>query len=96
MYKRQRPDLAILLDLPASTAQTLIAKKNARSYTDRAADLQEADGVYLEDVRQVYLALAAEDSRWSIIQVEREERIRSIDQISTEILQMTLAALKRS
>ncbi|OAI51422.1 thymidylate kinase, partial [Planctomyces sp. SCGC AG-212-M04] len=58
-----RPDLAILLDLPASTAQTLIAKKNARTYTDRAADLQEADAAYLEEVRQVYLALAAEDSR---------------------------------
>ena len=31
--KLPRPDLSILLDLPASTAQTLIAKKNARAYT---------------------------------------------------------------
>jgi dTMP kinase len=88
-----RPDLAILLDLPAQAAQTLIAKKNARTYTDRAADLQEADATYLENVRQVYLALAAEDPHWNIIEVDREKAIRSIDAISSEALQLALAAI---
>lgn len=94
--KLPRPDLAILLDLPASTAQTLIAKKNARTYTDRAADLQEADAAYLEDVRQVYLALAAEDPHWNIIHVEHLGTLRSIDEVSTEVLTLVQSAITSS
>src|SRR5690606_28988348 len=60
VYQLPRPTLNILLDLPATQARKLIAKKNQRSYTDREADLQEADTSYLEQVRQVYLQLASE------------------------------------
>ncbi|QDT55368.1 Thymidylate kinase [Caulifigura coniformis] len=82
-----RPDRTLLLDLPAATAQTLIARKNARSYTDRVADLQEADAAYLENVRQVYLDLAAEEPRWSLVEVERNEELRAIDDIAAEIME---------
>jgi dTMP kinase len=81
-----RPDLAILLNLRASTAQTLIARKNARSYTDRAADLQEADGVYLENVRQVYLDLAGSSPGWRVVDVEQDGEVRPIEQIAAELL----------
>jgi dTMP kinase len=90
-----QPDLAILLDLPASTAQTLIAKKNARTYTDRAADLQEADADYLEEVSQVYLTLAGDAPGWNIVPVERDGALRSIDEISSEVLKHSLAAIDR-
>jgi dTMP kinase len=93
--KLPRPDVSLLLDLPATTAQTLIAKKNARAYTDRAADLQEADAAYLENVRQVYLALANDDPGWSIIPVERQGALRAIGDVSSEVLQQTLAAIDR-
>jgi len=81
-----RPDITLLLDLRAATAQTLIARKNARSYTDRVADLQEADAAYLENVRQVYLDLAAGEPRWSLIEVERNEQLRPIEDIASDVL----------
>src|SRR5262245_8348166 len=59
-----RPDVVLLLDLPVSVAQELIAKKGARQYTAQKADIQEADARYLEGVRAVYHDLAQSDSKW--------------------------------
>jgi dTMP kinase len=81
-----KPDLVVLLDLPATEAQRLIARKAARSYTEKEADLQEADAVYLEEVRQVYLQLAARASGWSVISVVDESGIRMMDAITSDIL----------
>lgn len=88
-----QPDLAVLLDLPAATAQTLIARKNARSYTDRAVDLQEADAQYLEKVRKVYLDLAANDAAWRVIDVERHGALRTIDEIAAELLDLAVGVI---
>lgn len=85
VYALPRPDLTLLLDLPATTAQRLIATKSARTYTDRAADLQEADADYLERVRQVYLALASDNAACHCINVERNGDLRSVDAIAAEI-----------
>lgn len=81
-----RPDRVILLDLPASEAQKLIARKAARSYTEKSADLQEADATYLEEVRQVYLGLAAANANWLAIPVVSNGVLRSIDAVAAEIL----------
>lgn len=86
VYQLPRADLTLLLDLPAATAQQLIARKSARGYTDKAADLQEADGAYLERVRQVYCLLAAEAENWQQIGVERDGQLRSIDDVASEIV----------
>jgi dTMP kinase len=80
-----RPDLVLLLDLPAVEAQRLIATKNARAYTDRRADLQEADAGYLERVRDVYQELAVGDSRWRTIHCMQGDTVRAIDEIAEEI-----------
>jgi len=95
VYGLPHPDGVLLLDLPARDAQNLIAKKSARNYTEKAADLQEADAVYLENVRQVYLDLASQNSTWRIISVLRDASLRSIDDIAAEVLQIakTLASL---
>lgn len=90
-----RPDLAILLDLPATTAQKLIAKKNARSYTDQPADLQEADAEYLENVRRVYLDVAARDANWRVIDVERNGNLRKIEEIAAELLALSIEVAAR-
>jgi len=86
-----RADLVILLDLPASTAQHLISKKQARSYTESKADLQEADGSYLDKVRAVYLQLAKTNPNWRKIQVLRNDTLRTVDEIGDEILDTVLA-----
>ena len=79
------PDLVILLDLPADEAQNLIAGKEARSYTVRKADLQEADSGYLEKVRQVYLELAARQTNWHVLDCWRDGAMRTIEDVGDEI-----------
>jgi dTMP kinase len=88
IYSLPCPDLVLLLDLPADEAGRLIAKKQARSYTDKKADLQEADGGYLAKVRNVYQQLAADDPAWVTIECLRDKRLRSIEEISEEIFRV--------
>jgi len=79
------PDLVLLLDLPVSEAQQLIATKQSRTYTDQPADLQEADARYLARVREVYLKLAVGGPNWHKLACLNEGTLRAIDEISEEI-----------
>ncbi len=79
-------DLVIHLDLPAETAQELIARKSKRDYTDKAADLQEADRDYLSAVRRAYLDLAATEPNWQTISLLDGERLRTIEEIANDII----------
>jgi len=64
IYQLPRPQLTLWLDVPVAIAQELIARKSKRNYTDQAADLQEADGGYLQQVYNVYADLAANQPGW--------------------------------
>ena len=92
IYRMPRPDLVILLDLPVETAQRLIAVKQKRAYTDRAADLQEADAAYLEEVRAVYQQLAEREPNWRLVDCLRRGELRSVDEIGEEMLEIVRAA----
>lgn len=94
IYGLPRADRVILLDLPAETAQQLIARKARRDYTDRSADLQEADAAYLEQVRQMYLELAKNNPAWSCISVSRNKDVRPIVEIAAEIRAIVEGDLK--
>ncbi len=85
LYRIPRPDLVVLLDLSVPAAQRLIATKPRRSYTERSADIQEADAQYLACVRELYLELAGRDPEWSVVACERQKVVRSIDDIADEI-----------
>lgn len=85
IYALPRPDLVILLDLPAEEAQRRIAKKAPRTYTDRAADLHEEDAPYLARVRAVYRELASRQENWRIIDCFDGERPRPVEEIGDEI-----------
>jgi dTMP kinase len=85
LYGLPRPDLVLLLDLPADAAQQLIEKKSPRDYTDKKADLQEADGSYLAGVRDVYRELADDDDAWHIIHCIADGDLRTIDDIGDEV-----------
>ena len=54
------PDINIVLNVPAAIAQQNVDKKDAavHSYTDRARDIHESDGDYLEKVKACYSELA--------------------------------------
>jgi len=87
VYRLPRPDLVVLLDLSVPAAQRLIATKPRRTYTERSADIQEADGNYLAGVRELYLELAGRDPEWSVIVCERQGAVRSVEDIADEIAQ---------
>lgn len=80
-----RPDLVLLLDLPVEMAQQLIAKKAARSYTSRSADIQEADGAYLQRVRDVYVQLARHEPNWRTIPCCDGSSLRTVEQIGEDL-----------
>ncbi len=92
LFGLPRPDLVVLLDIPAKDSQELIAKKEQRTYTTQAADIQEADTDYLDRVRSAYRELAAERN-WSIVSVVNEEGLRSMEDITAEIEQLVDHAL---
>jgi dTMP kinase len=85
LYHLPRPDLVVLLDLNVVQAQRLIANKPARSYTERSADIQEADADYLARVRDLYLDLARSEPNWSVINCEQEDSLRPVEQVAEEI-----------
>ncbi len=61
-----KPDLVILLDLPADASAQRVAMKNARDYTDQTTDLHESDQGYLAAVREVYLQLCEQNESWHV------------------------------
>jgi dTMP kinase len=88
LFGLPRPDVVLLLDLPVHLAQDLIARKAARQYTDRKADLQEADAAYLARVRDVYQALAQSDRDWQTVPVSDGTQLRSIEDVAATIWQI--------
>ena len=85
VFALPRPSLVVLLDVPVVIAQRNIAAKKPRSYTDKAADLQEADAAYLQRVRDVYLQLAAADPVWQRVESTRAGEQRSIAEIGNDL-----------
>lgn len=54
MLKIPRPDISIVLRVPAETAQLLVDQKSKREYTDRKRDIHEADLDHLKKSVEVY------------------------------------------
>ena len=93
VYRLPRPDLVLLFDLPAVKAAELIALKAKRGYTDQAADLQEADRTYQENVRAAYLELAAGPG-WETVSVLNDQGLRGMDDIGAEVFRHVESRLK--
>lgn len=85
VFALPRPSLVVLLDVPVEIAQRNIAAKKPRSYTDKAADLQEADAMYLQRVRDVYLQLASTGPNWQRVESAHAGEQRSIAEIGDDI-----------
>ena len=85
IYRLPLAELTIFLDVPVPQAQQLIAAKSKRDYTDKSADLQEADGVYLQHVREIYLQLA-DGPGWHRIHCMDHDRLRSQDEITADLV----------
>ena len=79
-----RPDLSIVLRVPADVAQKHVDKKEKRNYTDKKRDIHEADIKHLEKSVRVYddlCRLFPEDFKQ--LDCVRNEKILTIDKISS-------------
>lgn len=95
VFELPRPQLTILIDMSSQMSRELVARKVARDYTDREADLQESDLPYLERVRRCYLALAQSRLDWRIVHgLNDDGSLRTIDEVATEILAIAQQSVK--
>lgn len=86
LYELPHPDRTVFLDVPVSKATGLIAAKACRSYTDRPADLQEADTGYLQKVHDVYVQLSTLEPGWVRIDCLQGSDLKSVDCIAESVL----------
>jgi len=91
IYELPKEDLVLYLRLPAHEAQTLVAKKSARKYTDAAHDILESNIRHLQEAAAMY-DLLARGSNWMTIECfdGAKQVIRSPEEISAEILAAVL------
>jgi dTMP kinase len=80
-----KPDLTVLLHVPAETAHALIAKKEERAYLEggKKRDIHETDIGHLKAAEAAYLELPATDmgERWSLLECTEGEALLSIEAI---------------
>lgn len=89
------PHLSIYLDTPLETARELMLRKQRRSYTERQFDEHEADNTLQRNVRRNYAAIAEAglDGPWYTIHTTRGQRLRSPEEIASEIAAHVLNAI---
>ena len=94
IYGLPKEDLVLYLRLPPSEAQTLVARKSARQYTNAAHDILEANIRHLQDAADIYEELALR-SNWKTIECfdGAKRTIRSPEEISADVLAAVLPRL---
>jgi dTMP kinase len=85
-HRLPRMDLTLWLEVPVTVAVQLIRQKSPRSYTEQAADLQEADAGYLGRVHAMYHELASREPGWQRITCVDGAQPRPIDAIGADVL----------
>lgn len=83
LYALPRPELTILLDVPAETAGERVLRKGARDYTEQAQDLLEGDPAHTAEAQAVYRSLV--DDSWHVVEATAGGELRSPDSIAAEI-----------
>jgi dTMP kinase len=89
-----KPDVTVLLHVPADIGFDLIAKKDERAYLNgKVRDIHEADRSHLRAAEEAYLSLPALDTveQWKIIECMENGVLLSIEEVH-ERLWNTLAS----
>lgn len=92
VYGLPKPSLNILLNMDVKSSTELVLKKDARDYTDKKQDLHESDTTYMDKVAQVYFELS-QGNDWYRVECIGEQGLRTVADISDEILAQAVAAL---
>lgn len=91
LFQIPRPDLVVVLDLPAEVSAVRVARKNARSYTEQVTDLHESNLGYLQTVSELYRELSQTLPGWETVPcLEEDGTDRSPEQIHDQLRQLIL------
>lgn len=98
IYGLPKEDLVLFLRVPPVEAQSLVAKKSARAYTDSAHDILESDLRHLQDATEMYDQLS-QGANWKVIECfdSAAHAMRAPEQISCDIfaaVQLVLPSLQ--
>lgn len=93
VYGLPKPNLNILLNLDVCNSSKLVMMKNTRDYTDKSKDLHEENPTYLDAVAGVYHELAKNNGNWKIVNCLQDNLLRSIDDISNDVLTAATSVL---
>jgi dTMP kinase len=99
IMKMPVPDVIFFLDVPVKFAVQNIAKKAARDYTDRTADIHEADENYLSQVRVFYgstLMKYHPQTCFETIECERNGHLLSIDKIVDKVHTLLIPMMRKN
>ena len=87
VYGLPKEDLVLYLRVTPHHAQSLVAKKSARSYTDSAHDILEASARHLQTASDIYDDLAGSPNWKTIECVDRgTQAMRAPEDIAREVL----------
>jgi len=94
IYGLPKEDLVLYLRITPHHAQSLVAKKSARTYTDSAHDILEASVRHLQTASDIYDHLARSPNWKTIDCVDSPtETLRAPEDIAREVLAAVLCAL---
>ena len=87
IYGLPQEDLVLYLRVPPHAAQSLVARKSARSYTDSAHDILESDLRHLQDAMDMYDLLARRPN-WKTVECfdPAADAMRPPQKIGQEVL----------
>lgn len=86
-----RPDIVIYLDVPTELTGQMLRKRESSAHTQ--ADIHEQNMDYLRQCREVGMD-AAKHYGWTIIRCARDGKMRSIDDIHSEIYALVKKCLE--
>lgn len=95
IFNIPRPDLNIILHVPADIAQQLVDKKGEREYLKGAKrDIHEADLHHLKNAEETYLEMALTFPNFGIVECVENGQLLSIEAIHEKIWQIVKKHLK--
>ena len=93
VFRLPRPSVTVLIHLPVELAVDRIEQKTARKYTEKPADLHEADHEHLRFVSDVYRDMAVRHE-WIVVSAVNQDKVpKTVEEISSEILIAVLRAM---
>lgn len=95
IFRIPRPDLNIILHVPADIAQTLVDKKGHREYLAGAKrDIHEDDLHHLENAEEAYLDISRTFPNFELVECVENNQLLPIEEIHKKVWEIARSRLK--